>query len=129
LFYQGIDNVALEAAYSVARAFLFPSLAEGFGWPIVEAQACGCPVITTDDSPMNEIAGPLASYLPILQPGEDISAWAEQGADVLEAVLQADANEQVAQRQRRMAWAAQFTTQKAIEGYLSIYRTVLALDS
>src|SRR3990167_6764547 len=104
LFYQGIDNAALEAAYSVARAFLFPSLAEGFGWPIVEAQACGCPVITTDDSPMNEIAGPLASYLPMLKPGDDISAWAERGADTLEAVLQVDESEQVLQRRRRIAW-------------------------
>lgn len=129
LFYQGIDNAALEAAYSVARAFLFPSLAEGFGWPIVEAQACGCPVITTNDSPMNEIAGPVASYLPVLQPGDDISAWAERGADALEAVLHMDDKEQALQRQRRMTWAAQFTTHKAIEGYLSIYQSVLALES
>ncbi|MBC7702010.1 glycosyltransferase [Aquabacterium sp.] len=129
LFYQGIDNAALEAAYSVARAFLFPSLAEGFGWPIVEAQACGCPVITTDDSPMNEIAGPLAKYLPMLKPGDDMSEWAEQGADVLEAVLQVDGSEQLAQRQSRIAWAGQFTTHKAIEGYLSIYQSVFALES
>lgn len=129
LFYQGIDNAALEAAYSVARAFLFPSLAEGFGWPIVEAQACGCPVITTDDSPMNEIAGPLANYLPVLKPGDDIGAWAQRGADVLEGVLGMDDDEALAQRQRRIAWAGQFTTHKAIEGYLSVYQSVFALES
>ena len=122
-FYQGIDNAALEAAYSVASAFLFPSLAEGFGWPLVEAQACGCPVITTTDAPMNEIAGPLASYLPLLQADEDLRPWAEHGADALETVLTQDDHEQ---RQRRVAWAAQFTTHSAIERYLAIYQSVFA---
>ncbi len=53
LFFQNLDNRTLQAAYSYARALLFPSLAEGFGWPLIEAQACGCPVVTTDDAPMN----------------------------------------------------------------------------
>lgn len=129
-FYQGIDNAALEAAYSVASAFLFPSLAEGFGWPIVEAQACGCPVITTNDAPMNEIAGPLAAYLPLLRAGDDMGAWADHGADVLEATLAADRlDHHGEQRQQRMAWAAQFTTHKATESYLAVYESVLARAS
>lgn len=129
LFFQGIDNAAMQAAYSVARAFLFPSLAEGFGWPIVEAQACGCPVITTDDSPMNEIAGPLASYLPILGPHDDVQAWAVHGADVLEQVLGANPADEPARRQARIEWAAQFTTQRAIEGYMGVYQAVMAASS
>lgn len=129
-FYQGIDNAALEAAYSLANAFLFPSLAEGFGWPIVEAQACGCPVITTNDAPMNEIAGPDATYLPLLKAGDDVQAWAQRGATSLEAVLTTAARDKSEQRrQQRMAWAAQFTTQAAIERYLSIYQSVLAAES
>ena len=47
----------LEALYSCATALLFPSTFEGFGWPIAEAQACGCPVIYTDREPMTEVAG------------------------------------------------------------------------
>ena len=43
--------------YNGANALLFPSLIEGFGWPIIEAQACGCPVITTDADPMREVSG------------------------------------------------------------------------
>lgn len=124
LFFQGIDNATLQAAYSVARAFLFPSLAEGFGWPIVEAQACGCPVITTDDSPMNEIAGPMAAYLPVLQPGHDLIAWARHGASILVHVLDAAGANDEDNRQRRISWANQFTTQRAIEGYLSTYCAV-----
>jgi glycosyltransferase involved in cell wall biosynthesis len=52
-----MSSEELQAYYSHALALLFPSLEEGFGWPIVEAQACGCPVITTARPPMNEVAG------------------------------------------------------------------------
>jgi glycosyltransferase involved in cell wall biosynthesis len=51
------SNEQMRALYSGALAFLFPSLEEGFGWPVLEAQACGCPVITSDRPPMTEIAG------------------------------------------------------------------------
>ena len=47
----------LEALYNCATALLFPSTFEGFGWPIAEAHACGCPVICTDREPMTEVAG------------------------------------------------------------------------
>jgi glycosyltransferase involved in cell wall biosynthesis len=50
-------DAQLRALYSGALALLFPSLEEGFGWPILEAQGCGCPVITSDRPPMNEITG------------------------------------------------------------------------
>lgn len=47
----------LPALYSGAIALLFPSLFEGFGLPILEAQACGCPVLTSNISSMPEVAG------------------------------------------------------------------------
>jgi glycosyltransferase involved in cell wall biosynthesis len=43
--------------YNVAEAFVYPSFYEGFGLPILEAQACGCPVITSNISSMPEVAG------------------------------------------------------------------------
>jgi glycosyltransferase involved in cell wall biosynthesis len=52
-----VGNAALRALYSQAEALLFPSLHEGFGWPIIEAQACGCPVVTSSRAPMADIAG------------------------------------------------------------------------
>jgi glycosyltransferase involved in cell wall biosynthesis len=58
-----IDNEDLRAIYSGAIALLFPSLQEGFGWPIIEAQACGCPVFTSNLSPMTEVGGNAAIYL------------------------------------------------------------------
>ncbi|RYZ48066.1 MAG: glycosyltransferase, partial [Sphingobacteriales bacterium] len=51
-FCQGVDDATLRAAYAGASVFLFPSLAEGFGWPVAEAMAAGCPVVTTNEEPM-----------------------------------------------------------------------------
>ena len=50
-------NETLRALYTAAQALLFPSLYEGFGWPLLEAQSCGCPVITSNRPPMTEVAG------------------------------------------------------------------------
>jgi glycosyltransferase involved in cell wall biosynthesis len=58
----GVSNEVLRAAYSLAQALIFPSLEEGFGWPILEAQACGCPVFTTGRAPMTELGGTAAVY-------------------------------------------------------------------
>ncbi|AXC13680.1 Glycosyltransferase [Acidisarcina polymorpha] len=57
------SNEEVQALYSGAMALLFPSLYEGFGWPILEAQACKCPVVTSDRAPMTEIAGASAIFI------------------------------------------------------------------
>jgi glycosyltransferase involved in cell wall biosynthesis len=53
----GPSNECLEALYNGAMALVFPSRFEGFGWPVVEAQACGCPVLCSDREPFPEVAG------------------------------------------------------------------------
>jgi glycosyltransferase involved in cell wall biosynthesis len=125
-FLYGIDHDLLQAVYSMARTFLFPSFAEGFGWPIVEAQACGCPVITTDDAPMNEIGGPEAIYLPRLEADGDLQGWACHGSQVLTALLEAQPQETARRRLACQAWAQRFEPSHAISRYLHIYETVLA---
>ncbi len=54
---------AMRALYSRAQFLLFPSLHEGFGWPIIEAQSCGCVVVTSNRAPMNEVGGEGAIYI------------------------------------------------------------------
>jgi glycosyltransferase involved in cell wall biosynthesis len=65
------SNELLEALYNGALALLFPSRHEGFGWPIIEAQACGCPVICSDTEPLPEVAGNGA----VLCHAEDFAAF------------------------------------------------------
>ena len=124
-FLQGLRPDLLEALYSHARALLFPSLAEGFGWPIVEAMACGCPVITTGEAPMTEIGGTVAVYLPRPAHGDDIVAWAAQGVPALAGVLRRDPHERARAAEAGRTRASTFSADAAIERYLSIYRRVL----
>ena len=57
------DNDDIVALYSICQAMIFPSYSEGFGWPIIEAQACGAPVITSNKAPMmTEVGGNAALY-------------------------------------------------------------------
>ncbi|MEG5056622.1 glycosyltransferase [Microcoleus sp. A2-C5] len=58
-----IDDAELRVAYSGATALVYPSKYEGFGLPIVEAMACGCPIITCPNSSIPEVAGEAALYV------------------------------------------------------------------
>lgn len=58
--YEDVDARDLTAFYNTAQALVFPSVFEGFGLPILEAMACGCPVISADASAMPEVYGAAA---------------------------------------------------------------------
>ncbi len=58
-----VSDEDMPAIYTGAIALTFPSLFEGFGLPILEAQACGCPVLTSNLSSMPEVAGKGAVYV------------------------------------------------------------------
>jgi glycosyltransferase involved in cell wall biosynthesis len=128
-FFQNLDNTTLQAAYSYARAFIFPSLAEGFGWPLIEAQACGCPVITTDEPPMNEVAGSAARYIPRLKHAADIDTWAKQGAETLKELLDLDPDERLKLVQLGCDWVKRFDGGSAITKYLEIYKRIFETES
>lgn len=58
-----VDEPNLRQVYRHARAFVFPSFVEGFGWPPLEANAMGCPVITTRTGAIADILGNSATYV------------------------------------------------------------------
>lgn len=60
----------IRALYMGAKALLFPSFYEGFGLPIIEAQACHCPVLTSNRAPMTEVGGAGAFYFDPARPAE-----------------------------------------------------------
>ena len=55
-----VEEGELNGLYGGAQVFLYPSLSEGFGLQVLEAMACGCPVITSDRSALPEVAGDAA---------------------------------------------------------------------
>ena len=57
-----LNHETLVALYSRCEVFVFPSYSEGFGWPLIEAQACGAPVIASNLEPMPEVGGDGAIY-------------------------------------------------------------------
>ena len=62
-----INDTILKNLYKNAQAFIFPSLYEGFGLPVLEAFSCGCPVILNNSSSLPEIGGDGAIYF---EPGD-----------------------------------------------------------
>jgi glycosyltransferase involved in cell wall biosynthesis len=105
------DTSLLEALYNRATSLVFPSRFEGFGWPIIEAQACGCPVICSNAVPLPEILGDGGLICPL----DDEEAFAT-------AILRlADSAERDACVRRGLANVANFTTERMIEGYLKVY--------
>jgi glycosyltransferase involved in cell wall biosynthesis len=76
--YLRMDDFELSLAYSGAIALVYPSKYEGFGLPIVEAMACGCPVITCPNASIPEVAGEAAIYVF----DEDIDGMAEALCEV-----------------------------------------------
>ncbi len=69
------DHITLVALYSTCAAFVFPSLSEGFGWPVIEAQACGAPVIASSLNPLPEVSGGSALHADPVRPADFADAF------------------------------------------------------
>ncbi len=70
IFLHGIKDAELAVLYQSATAMIYPSLFEGFGLPVAEAQASGCPVITSNTSSLPEAGGDAAIYFNPEKPEE-----------------------------------------------------------
>lgn len=107
-----VNNEQLCALYSSTQGLIFPSLAEGFGWPIIEAQACGCPVFTSNREPMTEVGGDGAVYFDPLD---------EAGA--AEIILQEIQNKGRL-KERGYRNVVKYSTEAMIAGYLNVYKCI-----
>ncbi|OKS85147.1 glycosyltransferase [Mucilaginibacter polytrichastri] len=121
---SGKDDLFVRQAYSGAAVFLFPSLAEGFGWPIAEAMAAGCPVITTGEAPMTEVGGDAAYYIPRRPSNGEGATWADGAASTLNKVLNISAVERNAVLEAGYKNIYRFSLKDAIQQIETIYKKV-----
>lgn len=109
------SHAQLAVLYQNALAFAFPSLRESFGMPIIEAMACGCPVITSNTSACAEIADS-AALLVDPRSVEDIAAAMQRLID--------DASLRHSLRQRGIQRAAQFSWETCAQEHRRVFERV-----
>ena len=125
-FITGVSDLWLRKFYTGASVLLFPSLEEGFGWPIAEAMASGCPVITTNKPPMNEVGGEYCFYLaPYPENEKNIFSWSERAGELLERVVQMPEKERKEFIVAAKHYSKRFDSSTAIENIETIYKEVL----
>lgn len=116
-FMDYVSNRALAGLYNLADALVFPSLYEGFGLPVVEAMACGTPVITSPNGSLKEITADAAAYF--------IPEEVDSIATVIHQVLTAPSM-QVDLKNRGLARAATFSWQQTADQTRQLYGRVIA---
>ncbi len=118
IFTGYVPDEDLPAIYSAAELFVFPSLYEGFGLPVLEAMACGVPVICSNTSSLPEVAGDAA----LLVDPTDVRAL----AGAMEQALTDEAL-RVTLRARGIERAQRFTWARAAQETMQVYENVVAL--
>jgi glycosyltransferase involved in cell wall biosynthesis len=105
------NHETLVALYSLCASFVFPSLSEGFGWPVIEAQACGAPVIASNLEPMPEVSGGAALHFDPTQAGDFANGFrALQNPDLRQELVQ-----------KGFENGVRFNKEKMIRSYLNLY--------
>src|SRR3984957_10962829 len=101
IFTGHVADEDLAGLYSLAHAFVYPSLYEGFGLPCLEAMACGCPVVTSNRGALLEVTGQAA----VLADPEDVASIASAIETVLhDATLRQTLIERVLERAKVFTW-------------------------
>jgi glycosyltransferase involved in cell wall biosynthesis len=113
--YTAIEELAM--LFRHARAFVMPSLYEGFGLPVLEAMCCGCPVITSTGGSLPEVAGNGAQ---IFDP-QDIKGMASAVANLLRSE-----KDFLRWRKAGLARASQFSWERTARETIAVYRKVAA---
>ncbi len=116
--FSNVTDADLAALYSSATLLLFPSLAEGFGWPVLEAMACGCRVVASGRAPITEVATDAATYIDPTDPAA--------AAATVERVLREPDTDRCAFIAAGLSRALAFSTVAMARAYVSVYQDVLA---
>jgi glycosyltransferase involved in cell wall biosynthesis len=116
IFTGFISDKDFSALAATCKAFLFPSLYEGFGLPPLEAMACGAVVVASARTSLPEI---MATAGKLLDP-EDADAWVEALAEAISTPVSPQA------RQRAIAHAQNFYWEKTASEYTAYYRHAMA---
>ena len=108
-----VDDASVPSLLRRAAVVAYPSLAEGFGLPALEALACGAPLVTTTGSAIEELVGDAA----VLVPPGDVTALTEALRSVLD-----DPSGATALRAAGPARAARYTWDATIDAHIALYR-------
>jgi alpha-1,3-rhamnosyl/mannosyltransferase len=111
-----VPDADLADLYGAAGCLVFASRYEGFGLPVLEAMACGCPVVAYSNSSLPEVAGDAAE----LVPDGDSAALGRAAAGFL-----GDLGRRARARRRGIAWARRFTWRQTAELTVRAYEDVL----
>jgi len=109
----------LAAVYRQAAMVLQTSDAEGFGLPVIESMACGCPVVASDIAPLREAGGSAAEYCPVA----DIEAWGETVIRLLRE-RQTAPGEWELLRNRARQHASDYTWSENANQTISVYQRI-----
>ena len=112
-----VEEKDLVALYNLASVYCQPSFYEGFGMPVVEAMACGCPVICSNQGSLPEIGGKAVAYFNPYQKGS------------LEKVLKKVWEDKVLRKklsQKSLNQAKKFSWQKCAQETLSVYQSLIS---
>jgi len=111
-----VSDEDLALLYSAAKFFVYPSLYEGFGLPVLEAMACGCPVITSNTSSLPEVGGSVALYVNPKKTHDIFKA--------MQMLIKASPSKLKTIKQKSLDKAKQFSWHKTAKQTLKIYKTL-----
>ena len=117
LFTEFLSDAELRALYRGAQAVMYPTLYEGFGFPALEAQAAGVPVLFSALGSLTELIGPLAMVVPPY----DLQAWA---AALDETAIMGEQRQQKARAAAQ--WVTRFRWAESFNAHRAIYQQVAA---
>jgi glycosyltransferase involved in cell wall biosynthesis len=119
-----LDDRTLAAVYRRAAAVVMPSEREGFGLPLIEALACGTPVVASDLPVLREVGGASVEYRAV----DDHDAWAWAVLALIRERVERP-EQATMRRERGLAWVQRFTWTRFADTMAAIYLELAQAES